>query len=59
MPEQRKPTDCLFYPLCKHLEPMVREVLTDSHSTKTIVLQSEAESVCPQCPDFEPKPYKQ
>ena len=58
MPEQRKPTDCSFYPLCKHLEPMVSEMLTDPHSAKTIVLQREAESVCPQCPDFEPKPYK-
>ena len=56
MPEQKKPTDCSFYPLCKHLEPMVRETLTDPHSAKTIVLQREAESVCPQCPDFEPKP---
>jgi hypothetical protein len=57
MSESRRPTDCKSYPFCEHLKSVLEDVPGDLIITRIIVLQREAESVGPQCSDFEPRPY--
>jgi len=59
MSESRRPADCKSYPFCEHLKSVLEMVPGDLVITRTIVLQREAESVCDQCPDFEPKLYRE
>jgi len=53
--KRRRPVDCNHYPLCEHLKTLVSEIPPDLFVTKTIVLQKEAERLCAQCDDFEPR----
>lgn len=55
MHKLRRLVDCNHYPLGEHLKTLVAEIPPDLFVTKTIVLQKEAEQLCAQCNDLEPK----
>jgi hypothetical protein len=59
MTELRKPMDCMFYPACEPMKELLRGMPVSLVLTRTVLLQREAESICAQCPDWEPKPYRE
>lgn len=56
MSDSIRPADCKSYPFCEHLQSVFEKVPGDLAITSTIVLQREAETVCAQCSEFEPRP---
>jgi hypothetical protein len=57
--ELRKPMDCMFYPACEPMKELLRDIPVSLVLMRTVLLQREAESICAQCPDWEPKPYRE
>ena len=55
MGKRRNPVYCKHFPLCEHLKTLVGKLSPKSLDTNTIVLVEEAEALCSECDDFEPK----
>lgn len=58
MAKARYPTDCIFFPQCKSLEELVRDIPRNLKLTRSIVLPIRAESLCAECGNFERRPIK-
>ena len=55
MGDYKKPIECRHYPLCQGLQTVSRGIPPSFSGTHAIVLQKEAESICSECHDFDPK----
>jgi hypothetical protein len=40
------------------MKELLRDIPVSLVLTRTVLMQKEAGSICAQCPDWEPKPYR-